>query len=204
MKTEPAGAEETRPPLASEGRGRKDRLALWSAGVPFRLKVAIVWGVIFLIILGFFSISGFDFQWMRDNVRFIAGGLQYTLLIAISGIVLAVILALLGALGRLSTQPDRLSGERVLHVVLPRHAADRADVPDLPGAAADRDQHLGEVHVGTQGARAHPDARGRRGRRAGAGTELRGLHDRDLPRRHPVGGSRAGRGCGCARDDAIA
>ena len=51
MTTEQAGAGETRPPLASEGGGRRDRLALWSAGISFRLKVAIVWGIIGLIIL---------------------------------------------------------------------------------------------------------------------------------------------------------
>jgi polar amino acid transport system permease protein len=105
MKTEQTGAGATRPPLASEGGGRRDRLALWSAGISFRLKVAIVWGIIFLIILGFLSVSGFDFQWMADNVGFIAAGLKYTLIIAISGIILAIILALLGALGRLSRNP---------------------------------------------------------------------------------------------------
>ncbi|MFN8232520.1 MAG: amino acid ABC transporter permease [Actinomycetota bacterium] len=105
MKTEPTGAEATRPPLASEGGGRRDRLAMWSAGIPFRLKVGIVWGVIFLILAGFMAVSGFDFGWMFDKLGYISAGLQYTLIIAISGIILAIILALLGALGRLSRNP---------------------------------------------------------------------------------------------------
>ena len=73
--------------------------------MPFRLKTALVWVVIFLILGFFFSVAGFDTAWMADNLRFIVGGLQYTLIIAIAGIVLAVLLATLGALGRLSTNP---------------------------------------------------------------------------------------------------
>jgi polar amino acid transport system permease protein len=85
-----------------------DRYERWSqasARVPFRLKTALVWVVIFLVLGFFFSVAGFDTQWMADNLRFIVGGLQYTLIIAIAGIVLAVLLATLGALGRLSTNP---------------------------------------------------------------------------------------------------
>ena len=85
-----------------------DRYERWSqasARVPFRFKVALVWVVIFLVLGFFFSVAGFDTGWMTDKFRFILGGLQYTLIIAIAGIVLAVLLATLGALGRLSTNP---------------------------------------------------------------------------------------------------
>jgi polar amino acid transport system permease protein len=85
-----------------------DRYERWSqasARVPFRLKTALVWVVIFLILGFFFSVAGFDTAWMADNLQFIVGGLQYTLIIAIAGIVLAVLLATLGALGRLSANP---------------------------------------------------------------------------------------------------
>ncbi len=82
-----------------------ERLALASARVPFRLKVAVVWLAIFVVLAVFFVFAGFDTQWMRDNVTFIAGGLRYTLFIAVGGIVLAVTLAALGALGRLSRNP---------------------------------------------------------------------------------------------------
>ena len=85
--------------------GRRERLALASAGVPFRLKVAIVWVLIFLVLALFFYIAQFDNQWMLDNLEFIARGLQYTIYIAIGGIVLAVLLAGIGALGRISSNP---------------------------------------------------------------------------------------------------
>jgi polar amino acid transport system permease protein len=90
--------------VTSEG-GRVDRLALASARVPFRLKVALVWAVIFAILVFFFWVAEFDTQWMRDNFTYIAKGLQYTLYIAIGGIALAVVLALLGALARISSNP---------------------------------------------------------------------------------------------------
>jgi polar amino acid transport system permease protein len=44
-------------------------------------------------------------QWIRDNFRYIAGGLRYTMVIALGGIVLAIVLALLGALARISHNP---------------------------------------------------------------------------------------------------
>jgi polar amino acid transport system permease protein len=73
--------------------------------VPFRLKVALVWIVIFVVLGWFFYVAGFDTGWMVDKLPFIAGGLQYTIMIAVGGIVLAMILALFGALGRLSRNP---------------------------------------------------------------------------------------------------
>jgi len=85
--------------------GRRERLALASAGVPFRLKVASVWLVIFLVLGVFFVLAQFDNQWMLDNLSFILGGLQYTMYIALGGIALAIILAGLGALGRISSNP---------------------------------------------------------------------------------------------------
>jgi polar amino acid transport system permease protein len=82
-----------------------ERLQLASARVPFRLKVALVWVVLFSI-LGFIGNSaGFDLQWIQDNIRYIAGGLRFTLWIALCGIVLAVVMALLGALCRISRNP---------------------------------------------------------------------------------------------------
>ena len=67
--------------------------------------MALVWVVIFAILVFFFWIAQFDTEWMRDNLRFIAEGLQYTLYIALGGIVLLVVLALLGALARISSNP---------------------------------------------------------------------------------------------------
>ena len=44
-------------------------------------------------------------QWIRDNFRYILGGLRYTMIIAVGGIVLAIVMALLGALARISRNP---------------------------------------------------------------------------------------------------
>jgi polar amino acid transport system permease protein len=89
--------------MAEEGRW--ERLSLASARVPFRLKVALVWGVLFTLVGILFVLADYDTAWMRDNLRFIAGGMRYTLQIALGGIVLAIALATLGALARLSRNP---------------------------------------------------------------------------------------------------
>lgn len=46
-----------------------------------------------------------DFEFMRNNLWFIAGGIWQTLLVSVLSIALATLLALLAALGRLSTIP---------------------------------------------------------------------------------------------------
>ncbi len=86
-------------------RSAWERVQLASARVPFRVKAAAVWMVLFLV-LGFVgNAAGFDVAWIRDNFRYILGGLRYTMVIAIGGIVLAVVMALLGALARISHNP---------------------------------------------------------------------------------------------------
>jgi polar amino acid transport system permease protein len=89
-------------PAPSRRGDRMDRLALSSARVPFRVKVAIVWLCIFAVLGVFFWLADYDTGWMRDNFSFIAGGLKYTMYMAVGGIALAIILATLGALGRIS------------------------------------------------------------------------------------------------------
>ena len=84
---------------------RMDRLALASARVPFRLKVGVVWACIFVVLAVFFWLCKFDTDWMRDEFGFIIGGLKFTIYLAIAGIALAITLALIGALGRLSSNP---------------------------------------------------------------------------------------------------
>lgn len=79
----------------------------------FRAGVGATWGVLILILVFLFSgqnILGFqtiqlDTEFMRKNVAFIAGGLSETLLVSVLSISLAIVLALLAALGRLSTIP---------------------------------------------------------------------------------------------------
>jgi polar amino acid transport system permease protein len=82
-----------------------ERVQLASARVPFRLKTAAVWVALFLL-LGFVgNAAGFDLPWIRDHFRYILGGLRYTMFIAVCGIALAVVMALLGALARISRNP---------------------------------------------------------------------------------------------------
>ncbi len=85
--------------------GAWERVQLASARIPFRVKTAAVWVVLFLVLAFFGNAAGFDTQWIRDNFRYILGGLRYTMVIAISGIVLAIVMALLGALARISRNP---------------------------------------------------------------------------------------------------
>jgi polar amino acid transport system permease protein len=82
-----------------------EKVQLASARVPFQLKVFVVWIGIFAVLAVAFDIAGFDTTWMKDNFKFIFEGLKYTLWTALGGIVLAVILAGLGALGRISRNP---------------------------------------------------------------------------------------------------
>lgn len=92
-------------PRTRQQPGLLERLELASASIRFRYKVAAVWVAIFAV-LGFFgAAAGFDIAWIRDKFTFIAVGLQFTLLIALGGIVMAVILATLGALARIGRNP---------------------------------------------------------------------------------------------------
>ena len=99
------GAGASRPPVTVPPGGRREGLAQASARVPFQLKVALVWVAIFLLIAFLFNAADFNTQWMRDHAWFIIRGLQFTVIIALASIVLAVLLALIGALGRLSRNP---------------------------------------------------------------------------------------------------
>ena len=79
----------------------------------FNMWVSITWGGLFLFLVYLFS--GQDFlgiktielntEFIRKNFLFIAGGLWQTLLISFLSILLAIVLALVAALGRLSKFP---------------------------------------------------------------------------------------------------
>ena len=79
----------------------------------FRTGVTATWGGLLLILLYLFSGQNFlgiktiqlDYEFMQKNLVFIAGGLGETLLVSVLSISLAITLALLAALGRLSTFP---------------------------------------------------------------------------------------------------
>ncbi len=80
----------------------RERLELWSASIPFKVKLGLVWAVIALILVFLFSLADFDVEWMIDHLWFITQGLPWTIIICGLAIILAVTLALFGALGRLS------------------------------------------------------------------------------------------------------
>ncbi|MBV6451934.1 MAG: L-cystine transport system permease protein YecS [Anaerolineales bacterium] len=91
--------------LIVEAQQRKQR--------QFRMGVGATWGVLLLILIFLFSgttVLGYetiqlDTDFMRANIAFIGSGLGETLLVSILSITLAMTLALLTALGRLSTVP---------------------------------------------------------------------------------------------------
>jgi polar amino acid transport system permease protein len=96
------GAEPGSPSHAPPPPRLRDRFEQFSYRVPFRLKLAIVWFVIFIILALLFNAAKFDTQWIRENWWFITKGLWVTIFIAVVSIFFAIILALFGALGRLS------------------------------------------------------------------------------------------------------
>jgi len=99
MATDAGATGATGPPAR---RGRGESLELISARIPFWVKLTIVWIFIFLALGFFFSIADFDLQWMQDQFLFIARGLTWTVIISAMAIMLACVLALIGALARLS------------------------------------------------------------------------------------------------------
>jgi polar amino acid transport system permease protein len=103
-QTEP-GIEKSHVELLHESQLRSARR--------FRTNVSLSWGFLFLFLVFLFSGQNFlgiktiqlDFDFIQNNVIFIAGGIWETLRISFLSITLAIILALLAALGRLSKFP---------------------------------------------------------------------------------------------------
>jgi polar amino acid transport system permease protein len=91
--------------LGRRAAGDSEAMAIASAGIPFRLKVGIVWAAIFAAIAVVLALFQLDTGWVRENLNYIAFGLKFTIALALAAIVLAVTLALFGALGRLSHNP---------------------------------------------------------------------------------------------------
>ena len=79
----------------------------------FRRNVNLSWGIMLLLLMVLFSGQSFlglrtitlDFEFIRQNIGFIAEGIPQTLLLSFVSILLATFLALLTALGRLSSIP---------------------------------------------------------------------------------------------------
>jgi len=98
-------APKTQADLIFEAQQRKQ--------LQFKVNVAISWMVLIILLVFLFSGENFlgiktiklDTTFIKDNLLFIAGGLGETIRISLLSIALATILALLAALGRLSTFP---------------------------------------------------------------------------------------------------
>jgi polar amino acid transport system permease protein len=82
--------------------GLKRREATRAPGLSFRTKKYLTYGVIAALGLLLSWFFGFDLGFMREWFPYIAGGTYFTLVLCFGGIALAIPLALLGALGRLS------------------------------------------------------------------------------------------------------
>jgi len=100
-------------------RRARDALEARTARIPYRVKVALVWIVIFIVLATLFLSYGFDTDFMLEWTPYIIGGTGLTLFVSISSIVLASILAIFGALGRLSRNPI-YNGIATLYVSLIR------------------------------------------------------------------------------------
>lgn len=93
-----SGAPKTQAELLFAAQQRKES--------HFRANVALTWGILlFLLVLLFSGPINIDTTFIKNNMLFIAGGVGETIRISILSIILATILALLAALGRLSTFP---------------------------------------------------------------------------------------------------
>jgi len=99
------GSNKSRGELLYESQQRRKR--------QFNTSVSLAWGFFLIILIYLFSGKSFlgfntiklDIDFIRQNMAFIAGGLYETLLISVLSIILATFLALIAALGRLSTSP---------------------------------------------------------------------------------------------------
>jgi polar amino acid transport system permease protein len=71
----------------------------------FTLWVSLVWAGIFVVLLYVFNRFNLDFRFMWKYLPFIMRGVGYTILVSVLSIVFASVLALFGAIGRLSKNP---------------------------------------------------------------------------------------------------
>lgn len=76
-----------------------------SAGLRRSLFIGAMWLFIFVLLFSVLRSFGLDIAFMRKWLPFIMGGAGLTMLVSAAAILLATILALLGALGRLSDNP---------------------------------------------------------------------------------------------------
>ena len=74
-------------------------------GMIYTIKIVIVWICLFGILSLFLVSLDFDPAYMLDHFRFVLAGAGLTILISLISVTIAAVLALFGALGRLSRNP---------------------------------------------------------------------------------------------------
>jgi polar amino acid transport system permease protein len=85
--------------------GVRDTVEGWLGRFSFRTKLTAVWVLIFVFLAVVFVAFRFDTEFMLDWLPYLLGGVPLTILISVLGIMLAVPLALVAALARLSRNP---------------------------------------------------------------------------------------------------
>lgn len=105
MSESPTGNATTVEAVPHKRHGLAESLETASLRIPFKVKVAAVWLVIVAFLLVAFFKSGFDLQWMAAHAFSIAKAVWVTVAFSVVAIAFAVLLALLGALGRISKNP---------------------------------------------------------------------------------------------------
>jgi polar amino acid transport system permease protein len=72
----------------------------------FRIQFAAVWLLILgLVVAAFWATDNVDIEWIRVWAPYILGGAGFTILVCVLSVALATVLAVVGALGRLSRNP---------------------------------------------------------------------------------------------------
>lgn len=70
------------------------------------MQFALVWvGLIALLVGGLWITGNVDPAFIAENADYILGGIWFTIVVSVASIVLATVLATLGALGRIATHP---------------------------------------------------------------------------------------------------
>jgi polar amino acid transport system permease protein len=85
--------------------GVRDTAEAWLGRFSFRTKLTVVWALIFVLLAVVFAAFRFDTEFMIEWFPFLLLGVPLTLLISVLGIMLAIPLALVAALARLSRNP---------------------------------------------------------------------------------------------------
>ena len=147
----------------------------------FRLIFIATWVIVVGGLVAFLvAVDAVDLAWLQPWVWYILGGVPLTILISIVSILLAIVFALLGAMGRISTVAPVYALATLYVSIVRGTPLHRADLLRLAGTAPDlaRLRHRGPHLAG------HLRAQ----------LQLRRLYDGDLPGRHPSRAAWSARG----------